>query len=329
MDFNNLLGHNLEKFGMVTVLDVTIYSMSGEPMLELDTLKVSSISSEGSQKEIRGGQGAELLLQYDYGRTAMVEITDALASMDSLEYLWGGNLIKGEVKYATKETITGVATVYTVTKPVDSQKNAFAINSTTSNKSGFVDISALGVVSAAANPPTGETAANLAAATDVIVVHYEAKTPSSANIEYALTHTNLTDTIYRLPENATLIDVRTATAGGGSLYTLHVYDSINKVITIDGAVATTTVYVRYTTSVGKQLTLSATDFPPIVKLVGSTFLISATTGEQITCQIEIPRFKLGANFSFTLEAEGDASVFDFSGVALSDNGDIIKIKTIN
>ena len=78
MDFNNLLGHNLDKFGMVTVLDVTIYSIAGEPLLELDTLKVSSISSEGSQKEIRGGQGAELLLQYDYGRTATVEITDAL-----------------------------------------------------------------------------------------------------------------------------------------------------------------------------------------------------------------------------------------------------------
>ena len=80
---------------------------------------------------------------------------------------------------------------------------------------------------------------------------------------------------------------------------------------------------------GKELTLSATEFPPIVKLIGSTFLINESDGSQITCQIEIPRFKLGANFSFTLEAEGDASVFDFSGVALSDNGDIIKIKTIN
>jgi len=108
MDFNNLLGHNLDKFGMVTVLDVTIYSIAGEPLLELDTLKVSSISSEGSQKEIRGGQGAELLLQYDYGRTATVAITDALASMDSLEYLWGGSLTEGNITYAGK--VNGVCT---------------------------------------------------------------------------------------------------------------------------------------------------------------------------------------------------------------------------
>lgn len=255
MDFNNLLGHNLQKFGMITVLDVTLFDMNGQPVLELDTLKVSSISAEGSQKEIRGGQGAELLIQYDYGRTATVEITDALASMSSLQYLWGGTLTQDNINYARKETVTGETSVYTLGDVTVNNTNAFAINSTSPTDSGFVDI-ASGIVSAAATAPSGEAVATLGV-TDTIVVYY------------------------------------TAIAANGS-----------------------------------ELVLSATDFPPLVRLVGQTFLIKESDGTKIPCQIEIPRFKLGSSFSFTLEAEGDASVFDFSGSALSANGDVIKIRTL-
>jgi hypothetical protein len=63
-------------------------------------------------------------------------------------------------------------------------------------------------------------------------------------------------------------------------------------------------------------------------MVGESFLLDQDTGRKIGMQIEIPRFKLDTNFSFTLEAEGDASVFDFSGVALSDNGNIIIMRTL-
>ena len=59
----SLIKHNIERFGMVTVMDVTLFdTASAEPVLELDTLKVSSISSEGSTKEIRGGLTSDLLL---------------------------------------------------------------------------------------------------------------------------------------------------------------------------------------------------------------------------------------------------------------------------
>jgi hypothetical protein len=63
-------------------------------------------------------------------------------------------------------------------------------------------------------------------------------------------------------------------------------------------------------------------------MVGDSFLLDQDTGRKIAMQIEIPRFKLDTNFSFTLEGEGDASVFDFSGVALSDNGNILIMRTL-
>lgn len=243
---DNLLGHNIEKFGMVTVLDATFYDPNtNEALISFDTLKVSNVAAEGSQKEIRGGQGANLLLTYDYGRTANIEITDALASMYSLEYLWGGSLkADSETFNYPKKVSVKVDTVDTFPTPVD-----------------------------------------MVAGTPVTVVVGEEKVFSSAGTPSITAAVDEVITIYYFAE---------ATVG----------DHVN------------------------QLTLTATDFPPIVKLVGDSFLIDEKSGRKVAMQIEIPRFKLDSNFSFTLEAEGDASVFDFSGVALEDEGEIMHFRTL-
>ena len=92
---------------------------------------MSNVSSEGSQKEIRGGQGADLLLTYDYGRTANIEIQDALASMSSLQYLWGGTLVESGITYHAKlETTLVDATDITLTNAVEGS-TAKVINKTT------------------------------------------------------------------------------------------------------------------------------------------------------------------------------------------------------
>lgn len=234
---------------MVTVLDATFYDIDGKPLIHFDTLKMSNISSEGQQKEIRGGQGAELLLTYDYGRTANVEITDALASMYSLQYLWGGELATTAFNYYAKGTVTVVTpdTLPTVTGRVANTPYTLVNGSTSIH---------VGIKNGVEDP----------------------------DAEFAIG----TYTLY---------------------YTALSADPNSKDHT-------------------HQLTLTSTDFPPIVKLVGDTFLIDQSTGKKVAMQIEIPRFKLDANFSFTLEAEGDASVFDFSGVALSDNGNIMYLRTL-
>jgi hypothetical protein len=91
---SNILQHNIERFGMVTVMDVVLYDIKndgtqGAPKLFLDTLKMTNISTEGENKEIRGGIGNDMLISYDFGRTANIEIQDALLSPSSLAILFG------------------------------------------------------------------------------------------------------------------------------------------------------------------------------------------------------------------------------------------------
>lgn len=100
MNSTNLLKHQLNKYGVVTVMDVMLRDPeSKEPVLLLDTLKVTSINQEGEQKTIRGGIGAPELISYDFARTISVEIQDALASMASLKILWGGRFLKDKISY--------------------------------------------------------------------------------------------------------------------------------------------------------------------------------------------------------------------------------------
>jgi hypothetical protein len=96
LDALNILEHQQDKFGVVTVIDATLYDLvSGEPILELDTLKMANITTEASEKEIRGGQAATQLIIYDYGRTATMEMQDALGSLASMQYMWGSTIATG------------------------------------------------------------------------------------------------------------------------------------------------------------------------------------------------------------------------------------------
>jgi hypothetical protein len=104
--------------------------------------------------------------------------------------------------------------------------------------------------------------------------------------------------------------------------------AINSELSLTSAITYYTVTADTAVDHTHELVLTNLDFPPIVKMVGDSFLLDQDTGRKIAMQIEIPRFKLDTNFSFTLEAEGDASVFDFSGVALSDNGNILIMRTL-
>ena len=89
----SILQHELNRFGVVTVMDAMLYEYgSNKPVLKLDTLKVSNITMDGSTKEIRGGMAADLLLTYNHSRTINVEITDALLSLHSLKALWGSSI---------------------------------------------------------------------------------------------------------------------------------------------------------------------------------------------------------------------------------------------
>jgi hypothetical protein len=223
---------------------------------------MSNITSEGQQKEIRGGQGAELLLQYDFGRTATVEITDALVSMGSLEYLFGGTLTQGTFKALRRvEGVIG-ATPYTIPEPAD------------------IDASVNSAISAVIFTETGKEYFN--GSGEMF------NTIAGLNAALAAAQIGLTNQKYVL------------------WYPATVTTSENK----------------------REMILRATDFPPTVRFVGETIVLDADKGAKVAFQIEIPKLKLNANFTLSLDAEGDPSVFDFGGVALSHNGELIKVRTL-
>lgn len=251
---DQLLTHFKEKFGIVTVVNATFYAVDTEvPLISFDTLKMSNITSEGQQKEIRGGQGAELLLQYDFGRTANVEITDALVSMGSLEYLFGGTLSSGD---------------FTALRRVEG--TLVTISSATSFPQAIVDLS-------------------IDSNTTAIIIEADG--------------------------------TKEKITGTGALPTVTSYAAGDKFVLWYKDTYTTAENTR-------EMVLKATDFPPTVRFVGETIVLDADKGQKVAFQIEIPKLKLNANFTLSLDAEGDPSVFDFSGVALSHNGDLLKVRTL-
>lgn len=267
-----LLTHFREKFGIVTVVNATFYEVDGiNPLISFDTLKMSNITSEGQQKEIRGGQGAELLLQYDFGRTANIEITDALVSMGSLEYLFGGQLTANGTAFKALRRQEGTI--------VDANQIPAVSGTLTANSFVAIVISANGVKTK--YPATGVAPA------------------ASINALNALIN-----------------------AGGGAA----VGDKY--ILWYEKSYTGADEEADGDPSAIKQMILKASDFPPTVRMVGETIVLDADRGRKIAFQIEVPKFKINANFTLSFDAEGDPSVFDFSGVALSHNGELLKVKTL-
>lgn len=347
--YSNLIGHNLEKFGMITVLDATFYDVAtGVPLIHFDTLKMSNISSEGQQKEIRGGQGAELLLTYDFGRTANIEVTDALASMYSLEYLWGGTIdrtatfdyLKRKEAVVITNTLSAVisssATIgavsgagpFTATITTTGTGLSYEVGDILSATAGVGSLGS-GVVTVVTTSTNSITVSSTLTFTAGAITDVKRKVYQIAISTQMpdLKGKNTLNTAFKGTVGTRLVDFKiTTTTGGAEIAQAGV--RVNSELSLTSAITYYTVTANTAVDHTHELVLTNLDFPPIVKMVGDSFLLDQDTGRKIAMQIEIPRFKLDTNFSFTLEAEGDASVFDFSGVALSDNGNILIMRTL-
>ena len=60
-------------------------------------------------------------------------------------------------------------------------------------------------------------------------------------------------------------------------------------------------------------------FAKTYRFVGDTELYNTFTGRNDALQIEVPRFALDNNYTFELNADGTAAVFDMNGTALADD----------
>ena len=68
----------------------TLLALDNTNYIKLDTLKIANINQEGPTKTITGGQTGSALLKY--GKTATIEIQDALGKADALELLGGATI---------------------------------------------------------------------------------------------------------------------------------------------------------------------------------------------------------------------------------------------
>lgn len=87
----------LDQYGIKEVADVTMYKIvkgednliTYEPVLFLDTLKISTVETTAEQTEARGGKGNSPLIIWDYGKEITVTLQDALFSPASMALMFG------------------------------------------------------------------------------------------------------------------------------------------------------------------------------------------------------------------------------------------------
>lgn len=88
----------LSKYGIKEVSDVTFYALGTtgvptNPVLFLDTLKVSSPETTAESTDARGGKGNPALITWDYNKEITLTLQDALFSVRSLEVMFGSKAV--------------------------------------------------------------------------------------------------------------------------------------------------------------------------------------------------------------------------------------------
>lgn len=90
--------------------------------IHLDTLKISSISTEGPTKTATGGMAADTLLKY--GKKFTIEMQDAMGRYETLSQLYGANLSTNKQILAITDRFPGEKTLVGTTFVVDQKTGA-------------------------------------------------------------------------------------------------------------------------------------------------------------------------------------------------------------
>ena len=104
-----LLGMQPGDLAKQKVHDIVKLLLGKTDYIRLDTLKIANINQEGPTKTITGGQTGSALLKY--GKTATIEIQDALGRAEALELLGGATIetFEKETGSGESQTNTGIA----------------------------------------------------------------------------------------------------------------------------------------------------------------------------------------------------------------------------
>ena len=231
----------LDRYGIKEVADVTFYDLDSigrptNPVLYLDTLKVSTIEQSAENTSARGGKGNPEIIMWDYGKEITVTLEDALFSPKSLAIMFGNGTV---TKYES-----------------DANTTAFLMKT-----EKFVATAAASVASA---------------------------TSAGWVSKYV--------------------------GPNGSTYTKYdakFYDENGSSVTsfTSGVTYFCTFDLKVT---GSVIEVSGNTFPGTYYVTGDTYARSEASGNDDFFQFIIPKAKIEASNTITLQADGDPSVFSMN-----------------
>ena len=294
----------LDKYGIKEVCDITFYEINeatgkpGNPVLYIDTAKVSTLEQAAESVDATGGKGNVPLITWDYGRDITITLEDALFSARSLEIMFGANAGAPAGERIAK-TLTFTATKDIVEAPTPSggtqPQGTVAIH-----QDGIFNLAVQAGCPTYWEGPDGKTHAFLV---------QNSSTHNWEPVKYESTS-----------------DQATAASDGGNLTTKPVIvrakdgykwgtadNTTNKTFTgfINGEAYFITFEVQYKSAMTIDITSS--NFPGTYYVTGDTYARSEKTGTDSFFQLIIPKAKvLSEDVSLTMEAEGDPSTFQMN-----------------
>lgn len=283
----------LDRYGIKEVADVTFYEINqdgtpGKPVLFLDTLKVSTIEQTAEQVDARGGKGNPKLITWDYGKEITLNIEDALYSPKSMSIMLGN----GSVAHASNQVIQHTA-VIRMNKD-NKFPNYFVADVYDSNKGSDRKKIYIG---ADATAPAGM----IKLADAGILLNGSGFDEAKLFLEDGTS----------LDSAFTSADLMGAAASAGQFGT----EAGQKVMFTYGVKATT-----------NTITVSGDTFPGTYYVTGDTYARSDIDGKDQFFQFIIPKAKMSAENTITLEAEGDPSTFSMNLTVLRpESGDMMKL----
>lgn len=282
----------LDRYGIKEVADVTFYKLNddgtpGVPVLFLDTLKVSTIEQTAEQADARGGKGNPKLITWDYGKEITVTMEDALFSPKSLAIMMGSGTATAKSAGTIERTIMA---------RVEGAAGSGAIDFLTAD---VYDASEKGAV---------RKKIDMKLATD------SASNPRAGMINFA----SAGITITKVTSEAGVAITDPSTSDGWT------YSELKNVVT---SYAGQKIFITYTQPVQKtELIVSGDTFPGTYYITGDTYARSDVTGKDSFFQFIIPKAKMSAEQTITLEAEGDPTTFNMNLTVLRpESGEMMKL----
>ena len=276
----------LDRYGIKEVADVTFWKINsdgtpGEPVLFLDTLKVSTIEQTAETVDARGGKGNPKLITWDYGKEITVNIEDALFSPKSMAIMLGD----GTVTKATEQNISRVAVIRLDAEgkvPEYFTADVYDSDVGSARKKIYIGSS---------TTPTGMVA--------------------FASSGITLGH-SVSETGAVLDSTLTIEELQAAHASAVTPYASHAGEKI---------------FITYTVkATTKTIVISGDSFPGTYYVTGDTYSRSDVDGSDQFFQFIIPKAKMTAENTITLEAEGDPSTFNMNLTVLRpESGEMMKL----